>query len=184
MLFVVCWSTGRNRLTVKRRWLTDRPSKTSCRSSAGRATRCSTFAALTSRSSACRWCPDAVSYCEQASRYTSTPVRARTWKHTPCRTRTCTQNCCREAAQAWRGLFWRRCEEKKWNCVFSNLPSGRSPKSCLWWQKVKRLWKFYSWGTTWAPASTSKVTPSPARARRTSHIILSSLSSFSSSSNH
>lgn len=30
-------------------------------------------------------------------------------------------------------------------CVFGNLPSGRWPKSCLWWQKVKRLWKFYSW---------------------------------------
>lgn len=51
MLFVVCWSTGRNRLTAKRRWLTDRPSKISCRSSGG-CDICHTFATLTSRSSA------------------------------------------------------------------------------------------------------------------------------------
>lgn len=161
--------------------LTDRPSKTSCRSSGGCDTCRSSAAAGVQR------------LLHTASRQAGTRVHLCVLVHEsihPAQPTHAPKNCCREAAQAWRSLFWRRCEEKS-ETVFSVIChlEGRLIRVC----GGKRLKDSGSFTPGAAAArhhlsscvnKQSNTFPGAGPPRPAPHIILSSLSLFSSSSNH
>lgn len=103
--FICCLLTNRQEQAHGEAALTVRPSTTSCRSSGGCDTRCSTFATLTSRSSAAA---GVQMLFHTASRQAGTRVHLCVLVHEsihPAEPAHAPKNCCREAAQAWRSLF-------------------------------------------------------------------------------